>query len=51
MTKSRDNIEDLQTSSTVEDWEDSHKKALTIVTEENLNANARWAVTTAAQYI
>jgi len=33
-----------------EEWEDNLVKANTIVEEENLNAKARWAVKTAAQY-
>jgi hypothetical protein len=43
-----ENVEDLAESSLVEEFEDSHTKALTIVEEENLNALARWSVLTAA---
>lgn len=33
-----------------EEWRDNQQRAETIAEEENLNARARWAVRTAAQY-
>jgi len=50
MANSQETVQSLLDDVSSEEWEDNLVKANTIVEEENLNARARWAVKTAAQY-
>lgn len=50
MASSQETVESLLEDVSSEEWEDNLVKANTIVEEENLNAKARWAVKTAAQF-
>lgn len=50
MQTSQEAVQRLLDDVSGEEWRDNLQRAETIVEEENLNARARWAVKTAAQY-